>query len=452
MKKVLCALLALLCTGQLTACGPAVPGSSVPSQPEGTNDGPLDTVALYAWWYDSAKGAFWKACGYNAVQLIDLGWNYNADTLLDGYIEDVAAQIDRAHADGFKVYILLMNNIEQYRGPADRGPDMGDLYDPADEAKTAERLGWLERNIKAWNKADGFSLMAADPGGVTEGMTGSGTGYYVEMAKKIRELVRRHAPQASFHVNTWAIAWCDTAFCDYAAVYDQPAYWNRMDEMANEVARAIADTDIGIELTAQDYYQRVTLSVFSRHYESKDRFPLYPKAQDVAFLLDGSRHVWAWPYYFVDTISTQVEIGTRYLYQYVNDMRALGVNGLVADWSETGYHYHALNTYAIARFCRDAAATPEQVIEEYAALIADGATYKKLAEVLKFIENNSVYQTYPIGEALLEPFETSVVNVTVAANLMKKVVPNPQSSPLLTRSPAEVCALITERLEQLKNA
>src|SRR4051812_4235340 len=83
----------------------------------------LQTVGLYI--QPSAEGDlhfydFFKACGYNYLEFVEAGFSKRPD-LLPKYYIDMARSIEAAHRKGFKVWILLLAGMQQWKGPADAG-------------------------------------------------------------------------------------------------------------------------------------------------------------------------------------------------------------------------------------------------------------------------------------------------------------------------------------------
>ncbi|MBR7143267.1 MAG: hypothetical protein IKD06_07010 [Clostridia bacterium] len=380
-------------------------------------------IGIYAWTYDSLRGSFWKACGINTVQLAELGWYQKEGEVLDAYLEDVRQQILKAQADGFKVDILLMSNIEQWRGSSAQEPTgFGVWFDPADEEKMRDRLDHIRRTVKAWSMADSFSFIAADPGGITDESWSQGTQAFVKMGKDVREIVREEAPHASFCLNTWAIAYWEYETSDFANLYFKPEYWLEMNRMTQEVIEQIKDTDIGLQFAGQDWYQRTTLKAMSSKYPDWKKMPKYPSAEDlVSFEGRTDRKLIAWPYFFLDLITSNTESNVRYIHRYVQDMRALKVDGIMGDYSDMGYLSHALNAYAFGRFCNDPEATPEQVIAEYASFNATPETSEKLTQVLLFLDNRSTFEIELPGTARIKRFDTPIRSNKQALEALEEI-------------------------------
>ncbi|MBR7092504.1 MAG: hypothetical protein IKI50_04890, partial [Clostridia bacterium] len=204
----------LLCLGGCT--GPAAPGTSSdvssPAGQPGTEptNGKFDTIGYYAFSANSSLLDFYVACHLDTIELLDVGWFYNADDpAFDDYYKGLAAGIKEARQKGLKVLVVLLTNLEQWKGPGVAGNGQGKVFDPADEEKMAERLSYIENAIQRCAEADAFSLFAGDPGGVLGINAPGGVEYYVDMGRKVHELVKQHAPQAQFNLNLWAMAQYD---------------------------------------------------------------------------------------------------------------------------------------------------------------------------------------------------------------------------------------------------
>jgi hypothetical protein len=84
---------------------------------------PFDTIGLYvappdkdeAHYYD-----FYQACGYNYLEFCEGGFARRPD-LLPAYHKELAEAIAAAHKKGFKVWILLLAGMQQWKGPSESG-------------------------------------------------------------------------------------------------------------------------------------------------------------------------------------------------------------------------------------------------------------------------------------------------------------------------------------------
>lgn len=183
-------------------------GGQTTDAPPGAPSVRFETVGYYA--FDDASEAkcrFYRACGIDTIELLDIGWYFREGEPLDAFRERMKGWIGTAHSFGLRVYVVLLTNLEQWDGEADCGNGSGKTFDPDDSGKMAARLAEIERNVEYWSDADGFSLFAGDPGGVASLRTNKGSiGYYLDMVRKVREIVRQKSPEAEFNANIWSVS------------------------------------------------------------------------------------------------------------------------------------------------------------------------------------------------------------------------------------------------------
>jgi hypothetical protein len=415
----------------------------------------FETVGLYVWRDTPNQHAFWKACGINTLQFCDTHWSHRADQLDDYYVQ-FARDIESARKDGFRVYVILFSNIAQWQGPEAWEPSgTGVLFDPRDPQALDERLAAIGRAVRALHEADGFTFIAGDPGGAIGAKFGPRTVEdWMQMARRVQETVRREAPHAEFNVNPWAIT-----YWQYPQVgCDSSEWWIQETVLTRRVLAApdLIGPMCGVELPGHNYYRAMALRNFHKDGLTPD---LCPTADDVRRLqARGAKRFWAWPYFLLDEADdgdvgpdgkllpgTQIE--TRYIHRLVNQMRGIGMNGIIGNWSYAGYLPKALNTYAFGRFSRDPKATPEQVIDEYARYVADEATWPALAQVLRFIENRSNWQRKLPPPARLPDLPCSLHSVEAAQTALRSVIPGINPSFALPEPPAAYLARLQKRLE-----
>lgn len=134
----------------------------------------------------------------------------------------------------------------------------------------------------------------------------------------------------------------------------------------------------------------------------------------------------------------------------VNNMRDIGLNGVIANGSPGSCKAEALNIYAFGKFCLDVSATPESVIDDYSRFVADGNTSPKLAQVLRFIENHSTWQSGLPEIARLPNFADVPGSVDEAIADLETVMPNPDYPSWLPEPPSEYLERLRKRLEAIK--
>lgn len=418
----------------------------------------FDTVGLYIWTDTPDQHAFWKSCGINTLQFCDLGWCRNLN-LHDSYYKGMAAGIDKAKKDGFKTNVLLFANIRQWKGPQDLEPSgIGTKFHPSDEAAMQERLMFLAKTVKALHNADSFSFLGGDPGGVPSDLGPATVQDWITMAKRVHEVVKREAPHAVFNVNPWAITMWQ--YPDLGCGSSE--WWLKETELTKIIIneKDFIGSKIGVELAGHNYYRAMALRNYSRDGINPEPFPT---ADDVKMLKNkGTTRIWAWPYFLLDeaddgdvgpdgSILPLPQSETRYIYKLVSEMRAIGMTGIMGSWSYAGYLAKAPNTYAFGRFCNDPDATPAMVIDEYAKCVADDSTWASLAQILRFIENNSNWQRKLPKERQLPNYECNIQSADMALAKLARIVPRDKPLFALPEPAPKYLSRLKERLELIKN-
>lgn len=414
-----------------------------------------ETVGLYVWTDSPDQHAFWKASGINMLQFCDLGW-HRRPGILDEYYARMARDVDSAKEAGFKVYVILFANIEQWKGPQDLEPSgIGVKFYPRDKAAMQDRLNWLAKSVRSLKAVDGFSFFAGDPGGVPPDLGSATVHDWISMAKQVGEVVRREAPHAEYNVNPWAVAMWQ--YPNLSAMTS--AFWQKELALHKEI---VAEPDfvtggVGIELPGHNYYRPLVLRNFAKDGIKAEQ---WPDASTVEHLrARGVKHVWAWPYFILEEAddgdtetaraSGQMGSEARYIRQYIRRMQKIGMDGIIGNWSYNGHLAEALNTYAFGRFCHDTSATPENVIDEWAGYVADDTTKGALAQVIRFIENHSNYEAGLPKGSRLAPLPCDIHSADDALTQFERVVARPNPSFALPEPPVEYLRHVRVRLEHL---
>lgn len=465
-------LLCILCTLCLLAgCAgePAAPSApSVPDMPalqgdiskdwsfvtQGDNGG-IETVGLYVWDPNPAQYPFWKACGYNLLQFCDRSWFWNSNTTaFESYLTNMQNGTQRAKEEGFAVNMLFFSNISQYEGPAATEPTgLGIKFHPDDEAALQARLDALRVSLSYMSAVDSFTIIAGDPGGISNDM-GEGDVYdFIKLAKAMAAVIREVYPDAEVNLNPWA-----------AAMYQTPnvsahvaEFWQREAQIGSLLLadEQLLGPDLGLELACHDYYRPLALQA----YANAGAFPdeLFPTRNQIQTLLSrGTERVWAWPYFLLDEAddghagverTTLPQLESRYITRYLKQIRESGFNGAIGNWSYAGYQTKMFNLYAFARSCHDQSLTPEQLLGEFCCAIATPETRPALLEVLKYIENDSNFAQKTPSFLRQRKFEVTLQSDQEALDLLKTVLPNTDNQFPLPYSPAEYLADLAARLE-----
>jgi hypothetical protein len=409
----------------------------------------IETVGIYTC-YDAIPPemlSFFKACGYNAYQRWDAGWMRRPSSHAR-YYADMAEELRSMKKAGFKVYVLLSVNLRQRpEGEDEKYRDDG--FDPADENLMRERLSYLTQTVRKLKMADGFTVCAADPGGHPRARPEQ----FLEAVKKIVATIAREAPQAEITINPWAIAaW------DHMASPFQVDSWEKEVSLTRDLISRpdLLGPRLGIEFPLHNYYRSLALKCYA---DAGKKPELFPTAEEVRRLKRrGVKRLWGWPYFLVDECDdgynpangglTQSE--TRYIKHTVDAARSLGLNGMTANAMAPNIFAETLNLYAFARCCKDPAATPRQIIDDFAGFLSEPETAPALATVLRYIENRSTWHAGMPPAYRLPNFDVGALKSPQdALALLSKVRLRRESLLPMSKPPAQYALKLKERLEML---
>jgi hypothetical protein len=411
----------------------------------------LDTIGIYNCYNGLPPDClpFIKACGFNTYQRWDLGWTLGP-AKHGGYYAEMAEDVAWMQAAGFRVYVLLNINMRQRQdgekeGYADNG------LDPADTAVMRTRMHYLVETVRKTKDADGFTIFAGDPGGHKN----ANPRHAFEWTRRVAELIRCEAPKAEINVNTWGIA----AWDHFVSPFDV-AFWEQEVRLTRELLSQshLVGAGMGMEFPLHNYYRSLARSCYAKAGKQPALFPDRDEVQ--ALRMRGAKRLWGWPYFVTDecddgypgSLPGVAQAETRYIRQIVATGRELGLNGMIANAMAENVFTESLNLFAFARFCRDAAVTPEQVILEFAGHLAEPKSAACLADVLRYIENHSTWQVGMPVPYRLPDFETGTVRSPSDALLvLSQVNLRPTGGIPLIRPAAEYIAKVKERLNMLSN-
>lgn len=411
----------------------------------------FDTIGLYVsppgkeatHYYD-----FYKASGYNYLEFCEAGFARRPD-LLPGYHGALAGAIAAAQEKGFKVWLLLLAGMRQWKGPAESG--RAGTFSTRDTGLLRERLDCIRQAVQRLPAADGFEFFAGDPGGDPEGR--STVKDCIAFARQVGEMVREEVPQAGFAINLWAIA----EWAGFPSPFSLE-FWQKQVALSQAIVNEedLLGPRCGVAFSLDNYYRSLTLSC----YEDAGIQPeLYPRASEVKALRGrGVRPMLGWPYFLVDecddgfirpnNVATkgQSQSEARYIRAVIERGREIGLDGLVANAAFVAAE--PLNIYALGRMCQSAALTPDALLEEYAGLVADGKTRHRLAQVLRFIENHSNWENSLPKPYRLPPLDCGqITSAAIAQEQLAEVAPRVSPPISLPEPPALYLQRLQRRLE-----
>jgi hypothetical protein len=399
---------------------------------------------------DTVTYPFLRACGYNYLEFCEDGFARHPDSL-PAFYAAMNATIERAHDEGFTVWVLLLAGMKQWHGPALSGS--AGTFSFLNKEALRERLAFIEKAGQGLPAADGFEFFAGDPGGDPEGR--STVQDCMDFARSVHEVVQRHAPRASFAMNLWAVAeW---------AGFPSPftlAFWRKQVQLSRAVAQdeTMLGRDCGVVFSMDNYYRSLALACYAQAGATPE---LFPAAADVAALRrKGVSHILGWPYFIVDEVDDgfitpnnvasggQAQAETRYIRALVDHGRALGLDGLVANSAYATSE--VLNIYAFGQMCRNSSLTPEAALDRWAGIVADQDTKADLGRVLRFIENHSNWQnSLPPPHRLPNLPCDGIASATNAIAVLTQVRARTHPPIVLLESPASYLARLRRRLETI---
>lgn len=448
------AIACLLCT----CCSPVTGPTSSPKDPVSNPlPGPtpdIEMCGLYTVQFFPQYAPFWKACGIDTIQLVGSGMEMSADEeALSIYLNALGNQVNDAKNMGFNVYVTLLSNFRA----AEEGEGWYEaLFDVADEKEMNKRLDVLRRTVEVCKNADGFNIIAGDPGGYTNLKASSTVANFVYLCKEFIRIIRAEAPSAKININPWSVTSFETPM-------KYPGYVNFWEAESRMTAAMIElqnfiGADVGIEFPCHNYYRPLAIRLYEQTYGDNYTIPVYPTQADVTALYNkGCDRRWAWPYFLLDECDdgdgagAGVQLETRYIYQLITQLRQAGINGITGNWTAAGHFNRALNVYAFARMCQDETLTPEAVIREYAAKNVTPETVDTFADILRFIENHSNWHNKMPESHQLEDLSTSFADADAALRALDTVVALEQGD-ATAESPADYLVRVRSRLQAIATA
>jgi len=393
---------------------------------------------------------FYKGCGYNCLEFCEGGFARRPD-LLPAYHAGLTQAIAAAHQRGFKVWILLLAGMRQWKGPAEAGS--AGTFSALRTDLLSERLSYIRQAVRQLAVADGFEFFAGDPGGDPEGR--STVKDCIAFAQQVNAIVREEALKAGFAINLWAVA----EWAGFPSPFSLE-FWQKQVALSKAIVNepGLLGPECGVVFSLDNYYRSLTLSC----YDDAGLQPeLYPLASGIRRLRDrGVQPILGWPYFLVDECDDgfitpnnvvtkgQSQSETRYIRAVVDRARELGLGGLVANASFV--LAEPLNIYAFGRMCQSPSLTPDALLEEYASLLADRQSVHSLAQVLRFIENHSNWDNSLPQRYRSKPLDCGdITSAAMAQQALAKVLPRAKAPIVLPESPPLYIQRLQRRLEAI---
>ncbi len=429
-------------------------GAAAEAKSSAKHAGAFETIGLYCSLptdpppKDPRMYDFYKACGYNYLEFCEAGFRSRPDHL-PGYYKEMSSAIHLAHERGFRVGIVLLAGMEQWKGPGKTG--YSGAFSPLDKAKLEERFANLRQAVSALRNADAFIFLPGDPGGDPKGR--STLENCLAFCRSVEQIAKQQAPEAKFMVNLWAVSEWEGFPSPFSL-----RFWQQEVKLSRAVAAApdLLGPSCGVSFPLHNYYRSLALSCYAKAGIEPE---LYPTPKDVQVLRTrGVKPLLGWPYFLVDEADDgflrpnnvasggQSSAETRYIRALVDCGRRIGLDGLVGN--AIFFQAESLNIYAFAQMCRYADLTPEQLLDQYAGFIGDEKTKVALGQVLRYIENHSNWQNSLPASYRLNSLDVSeVISASAALELLAQVKPCVSPAIPLLEPPALYLGRLKKRLE-----
>jgi hypothetical protein len=366
-----------------------------------------------------------QACGINAVEFATmLEFNRIPQTALERQkIMDRLQVLELAHGLGLKFGYILTNTVVSTvpdgEEPSHQSQNRAVQLCPQDPNNFSRTVSLQEWYMNTYHGADFFEEFAADWGACHCGKCDVSD--YMRYVQTFAEKLQTINPTARLYANTWSIAYWGPSPEEqgWLKVFENEIRGSR--EVITKLATMPANTHLC--LPCHHLYRPLTY----QQYGGRDKTPIFPTSADIHQVKSQGREVMAWPHFIMDDdISRAPQWGivhseVRYIRALLQSLLASGIDRVIGNLYLP--FLQLSNTYAYGRLLQDPHLAVQQVISDFANLIAVPEDTEQLTEVLTWIENHSYWQEQMPEDGRL-PELPCTLNKTDALNATKRIRPN----------------------------
>ncbi len=356
---------------------------------------PKSSAPLY-WDFEAWKREIdWlKACGINTIEFATmLEFNRLPRTELEHKkIKDKLRILEYAHKKDMKFGYLLTNTVlstvPDNEEPGNQLGNRAKNLCPQEPGNFEKTIAVPKFYMETFREADFFEEFAADWGGCECGRCG--VPQFMQYVQVLAERLAELNPKATLYADTWCISfWGKEPMAQgWKGVFDHEISGTR------EVIQSLAKMppNVGLALPCHHLYRPLAL----KEYGGKAKTPLFPTRDDLQTLRQAKRPVLAWPHFVMDDDAYRpavwglVHSEVRYIQDLLRTLQRAGIDRVV------GNLYLPLlqisNTFAYGRLLWNPDEKPEQILREFAKLIAHKEDVDRLTDVLLWLENHSYWQ------------------------------------------------------------
>jgi hypothetical protein len=369
-----------------------------------------------------------KACGINTIEFATmLEWTRIPSTELERRkIADRQRLAAAAHRFGMRFSHILtttaVSTVPEGVEPSHQLNDRARVLCPREPGNFERTMDVQTHFLEAMREADMFEVFAADWGGCECGRCGT-----EDYLRYVRELALRAAalnPSARVFANTWAIAQWGPAL----VLGDWRSFWDREAANSRQVIDALPSLPPNVHLALPCHH--VYRPLVFESYGGRAATPPFPSPDDMARVRATGRGVLAWPHFVVEDDAYRpdawgiVHCEARYLAPLVRGLARLGVTHVMGNLYLPSLQL--ANTWIFGRLLDNPEADPMSLVREFAVIVAHPDDAEALAEVLAWMDNNSLWNSQMPADGRPEPFPVTLDRAAaarIAARIQPRALP-----------------------------
>jgi len=446
---LLAALLTAGCGSQTTPPAAQTPAETPLPPPRQAPQKQGFVLALYC---EASGGlpAYAKFAGYNTVEILDHSFALS-DAQMANYLAGTPALIDTIHNYGLQVYVILLTNESRNLNVRNIASNLGlndyqVLFNPVTQpAEFNQRITDVRQAVHTgFAAADGFEVFAGDPGGCVG--SGCEVDQYIRFAKNFASIVRELGTPAEVTWNTWAIAnWGVTLGVGLD-------FWDAETSLSKGIIAGDLSYSDAITLPGHNFYRFLTLQLYT---QAGREVPNWPDRTAIDLIKSKGKRAYLWPHFIVDDDPARpqtwqkMHFEVRYLQNPARKVRDLGMNGVFVNCYNCPIQMG--NIYAYGQLTKDPDKSPQEILKDFATLVAQPSGVDQLTQVFIFMENHSWWGHQMPAQYQLPSLPGTLTTYDDAIAALNQVMPLSTSSAPLLMNPRDYLTAVGSTLLYMRN-
>ncbi len=364
-------------------------------------------------------------CGINTVEFATmLEFNRIPQTEMERQkICDRLQVLELAHNLGLEFGYILTNTVVSTvpdgEEPGNQLKNRAVQLCPQNPDNLKRTVALQEWYMRTYGHADFFEEFAADWGGCHCGQCNVSD--YMRYVSTFAKTLDALNSKARLYANTWSIAYWGPSPENqgWLSVFENEIRGSR--EVIGQLDTMPANTHL--TLPCHHLYRPL---VFEQ-YGGKSKTPIFPTQEDIQKVTAMGREVMAWPHFVMDDDTSRapqwgiVHSEVRYIRDLLQQLSAKGISRIIGNLYQP--YLQIGNTYAYGRLLQNPDLPAQQIIHDFARLIAHPEDAERLAEVLCWVENHSYWEEQmPEDGRLLEI--PCTLDKSAALSALSRIRPN----------------------------